>query len=287
MRGKKQQTSSGQNLYSLEDGFSVFDNMKNTPAYFRKGKYEQYARLDNLGGFQIFFTLSSADTRWLENITSFFSAKDIKILYKQDSKDNEKILIEDLDNNLYTIQEYLSTINDSMHDLLRKNVVMATRILKHRFQTFLHQIILNKENPMCVKDYSYKVEFQGRGAAHYHGVLWLDLSQLETKVKIESCFNNQNDFEYQLRSILDTEVEDLLDLKQLIQKDELLDTEKERMGNLMDYFPFAGIKSTFIKLRVQEQLSIYDEQVRINFANTFTSVLTHSSCLGTRVTEIV
>ena len=30
-----------------------------------------------------------------------------------------------------------------------------------------------------VKYYTYKVEFQHRGAPHIHGVLWLDLDKLE------------------------------------------------------------------------------------------------------------
>ena len=33
--------------------------------------------------------------------------------------------------------------------------------------------------PMKVKNLSYKVEFQGRGAGHIHGVLWVDLAKLE------------------------------------------------------------------------------------------------------------
>ena len=32
---------------------------------------------------------------------------------------------------------------------------------------------------MCVEYYTTKVEFQGRGAAHNHGVLWLDMKKME------------------------------------------------------------------------------------------------------------
>ena len=37
---------------------------------------------------------------------------------------------------------------------------------------------MSKFNPMCLNYNSYKVEFAMRGAAHIHGVLWLDLDYL-------------------------------------------------------------------------------------------------------------
>ena len=50
----------------------------------------------------------------------------------------------------------------------------------------MKEIVMNKSNPMAVKYYSTKVEFQGRGAAHNHGVLWVDVN------KIELYFKNEN-----------------------------------------------------------------------------------------------
>ena len=38
---------------------------------------------------------------------------------------------------------------------------------------------MGKNAPMNVKFYNYRVEFQVRGAGHIHGVLWLDLEQLD------------------------------------------------------------------------------------------------------------
>ena len=39
---------------------------------------------------------------------------------------------------------------------------------------------MNPYNPMNIKFYSYKVEFAMRGAAHIHGVLWLDWKKFES-----------------------------------------------------------------------------------------------------------
>ena len=43
------------------------------------------------------------------------------------------------------------------------------------------QVIYGRNNPLRVRHISYRVEFQGRGAGHIHGVLWLDLNQIEIK----------------------------------------------------------------------------------------------------------
>ena len=55
----------------------------------------------------------------------------------------------------------------------------ATRNYNHRVKSFINDIVMDKNNPMAVDYYSTKVEFQGRGAAHNHGVLWVNLRQME------------------------------------------------------------------------------------------------------------
>ena len=42
---------------------------------------------------------------------------------------------------------------------------------------------MGANNPMHVKNYTYKVEFQDRGAGHIHGTLWLRLDKIEKMVK--------------------------------------------------------------------------------------------------------
>ena len=55
----------------------VLDNIKNTPKYWQKARYELNARLENLGPFDMFFTLSCADVRWPENFTSILDGHDV------------------------------------------------------------------------------------------------------------------------------------------------------------------------------------------------------------------
>ena len=62
-RGREVVDKDGKRKYKLEDAYDVLDNVKQTPKYFKKGRNEMYGKLDNLGGFQIWFTLSMADLR--------------------------------------------------------------------------------------------------------------------------------------------------------------------------------------------------------------------------------
>ena len=76
-RGLERVKPDGSCVYSLEDPYMVLDNIKNTPRYWRKARQELYAKLENLGPFTFFFTLSCADVRWAENFTSLLEGHKI------------------------------------------------------------------------------------------------------------------------------------------------------------------------------------------------------------------
>ena len=45
--------------------------------------------------------------------------------------------------------------------MMRRNVLMATRNFQNRMEAFRKEIIFGRNNPMCVRHISYRVEFQG------------------------------------------------------------------------------------------------------------------------------
>ena len=100
------------------------------------------------------------------------------------------------------LEQYLTDrryCDDSRHTMIRKNVLMATRNFDNRVKEFMKHIIMSKENPMNVKIFSYRVEFQARGAAHIHGVMWVDFAQkchrnLDNEL-LQSVFQNFKDDE--------------------------------------------------------------------------------------------
>ena len=164
-RGKATTSTDGMTSYSLEDPYSVLDNVKNTPRYWQKMRYELMARLENLGAFTYFFTLSCADMRWPENFSALL--QDQKVTY-ENKNFKEEVLV-----NNEPLMDYLMK-NESKHAFIKKNLLNATLTFHHRVKMFVKNIIMSKGNPMCINYNSYKVEFALRGAGHIHGVLWMD-----------------------------------------------------------------------------------------------------------------
>ena len=68
-RGVPLTREDGRTEYKLESSFSVFENVKNTPKYWSKAKMKLLAKLENLGPFHFFFSLSAADYRYTLNIS--------------------------------------------------------------------------------------------------------------------------------------------------------------------------------------------------------------------------
>ena len=54
-------------------------------------------------------------------------------------------------------------IEESKHELIRGNVVMATRYLHQRVKAFISKVVMAKSNPLKIKNYTIKAEFQERG----------------------------------------------------------------------------------------------------------------------------
>ena len=130
------------------------------------------ARLEQLGPFQFFFTLSCADKRWAETMTSIFQLKGHKIQWTFDNSIHDfNIQIDNI-----PLQEFLQDYN--LHNLIKENVLLLTRSFDKRVTEFIKHIIMGTNSPMNIQYYNYRVEFQLRGAGHIHGVLWCDMQQL-------------------------------------------------------------------------------------------------------------
>ena len=71
----------GETTYQLDDAYRVLESIKNTPKYWKQAKYERLAKLDNLGPFHLFFTLSCADMRWDENFAAILKDRGYYINY--------------------------------------------------------------------------------------------------------------------------------------------------------------------------------------------------------------
>ena len=123
--------------------------------------------------------------RWSANFTPVLEKRNCKVNYQVDSSGRENVTVEVQDgDNILEVpwQQYLKDyVDETMHQTMRDNILLATRNFQHRVETFRREVIFGRNNPMRVRHISYRVEFQGRGAAHIHGVLWLDLKELKVE----------------------------------------------------------------------------------------------------------
>ena len=152
MRGKR--NDKGQ--YSLNDAYSVLENAPGTPKYWQKRRYELLSKIENIGPFQLFFTLSCAEKRWSENFTTFLQDHDIEY-FVNNSKEFcyvDGIPLEDF----LRREENITT-----HEYIRQNILTTTLNFNNRVQEFIKNIVMNKDSPLAVSYYNYRVEFQRRG----------------------------------------------------------------------------------------------------------------------------
>ena len=169
-KGLEKVNPDGSCVYTLDDPFMVLDNIKNTPRYWKKARQELFAKLENLGPFTFFFTLSCADTRWPENFTSLLDGHTITY---ESINGKEEFFIDDK-----PMDEFLKAY-PSKHELIKNNLLNATMNFQHRLKMFFKHIVLSKGSPLTLNHYNYRIEFQMRGAPHAHGTIWMNWAQFK------------------------------------------------------------------------------------------------------------
>ena len=252
-RGTTRSTDQGNTVFNLEDSFAVLDKISNTPKYWQQAKNELIAKLENLGPFQFFFTLSCAEKRWLENMAVILknSLGDKLISYKyrkqsegdgEDSDNREdsdesqpevELLIDGIPMDEYFEQ---NNIQINIHDEMRKNVLTLTRHFDHRVKMFMKNIVMGDNNPMNVQYFNYRIEFQARGAGHTHGVLWLDLEAVERDLEGNKIYHISNN------------------------------------GISVPKLIFPGVKEAMTKIKNDERLTDEDIENLVKFVDTFVTV---------------
>ena len=198
-KGKLSESSGGSRSYKLDDAHSVLDDVRGTPRYWKKAKMEMLAKIDNFGPFHWFYTLSCADMRWEENFSTILKSKGYKIIWKQEeSKEDshsQNVVVEvEFQKNGKTEQVPLkyfleNECEESLHESIRTNVFVATRNFMQRVKAFRTEIMMGKNSPMRIMYWSDKMEFQGRGAGHIHGVAWSDLQAVSKLIEDERKMN--------------------------------------------------------------------------------------------------
>ena len=121
--GSKTVREGGYRTYDVNNPFCVFTKISNTPEYWKVKKMELLSRLDNLGPFNFFFTLSCADQRWTENFSAFLHELDIKVIYERNSLTPDIKTVVTVGEETMSLEDYLQDrryCNESRHTYIRK-----------------------------------------------------------------------------------------------------------------------------------------------------------------------
>ena len=313
-RGKETQATNGISTFHLDDGFSVFGNISNTPRYWKTAKHEMLAKLDNLGPFQFFFTLSCADRRWDENFSSILRKLGLTIEYETTKDGIEQTWIKSEEHTKMPMKQYLEQhVDQSLHEMIRQHVFLATRNYNNRVRSFIRDIVTNKNNPMCVKHWTTKVEFQGRGAGHNHGVIWVDMEKMElTFIEKDGCWGNLENYlkssknkveiKNDLRKLLtkhfvkgeNFEEDDVECLQKIyhqifqIEDDQTYIEENSEsfVHSFLNKFKLFGLSAAFKKFQTKEDLLDHEERAVIVFTNKFTTCTLNEKVIEAKTDDI-
>ena len=139
MRGRKSVNIEGTTQYELDDAFKTFDGVTNTPKYWQKVKFDMIAKLENIEPFHLFFTLSCGDSRYDENFSTFLDQNGytLEYMYSHDCTTETRVMSKDgrpIGKDMATFLK--EDVNDSLHEMIRTNVITATRNFHHRVESF-------------------------------------------------------------------------------------------------------------------------------------------------------
>ena len=84
-KGKVDRGTDGTKIISCNNAFDIFGKIPGTPQYWKNYRNELFARMEQLGPFTFFFTLSAAEMRWPEVTTAIlhYEQQIDKIVYKE------------------------------------------------------------------------------------------------------------------------------------------------------------------------------------------------------------
>ena len=148
-------------LVNLDEGYYIFRQLRNSPAYLETRKKDIFAMIRQLSLPTWFMSLSAADTRWTD-------------MLKMLAKLNDGIEYSEKELEHLTWQEKTK--------LVQKDPVTCSRYFDHRVQEFLNTVLKSSCEPIGkLLDFFYRVEFQQRGSPHIHMLVWIEnASTLET-----------------------------------------------------------------------------------------------------------
>ena len=113
-------------IVRLDEGYYIFRNLRNSPAYLEKRKKDAFAMIRQIGFPSLFISLSAAETKWPELLRA----------------------VGQLNGEVYTDQEIAEMNTQNKFRLIRKDSATVVRYFDYRFQTFLHDVLRSTHKPI-------------------------------------------------------------------------------------------------------------------------------------------
>ena len=156
-------------LGANSDSFNIFQKIPGTPSYYKLFRNETFARIEQRGKFDCFWTLSCGETQWPEVWAAILREEgyDIKYIDVTYNGTFEEILVDNI-----LLSEFIEQKIPNVSTFMKDHFVLLTRMFDSRVKAFLTHI-LKKSG---IESYSYRIEFQMRGMPHVHGIGWFDKS---------------------------------------------------------------------------------------------------------------
>ena len=127
-------------VHQPSDKFNVLKTVRGTPSYWQQLRYDIFAKIEQLGPFHLFFTLSCAEMRWPEMMAAVLERKGHKVEFISSPWNGEEndILIDDI-----PLSEFKKTISN-MSSFYQEHIILLTLMFENRVKAFL-KCILNED----------------------------------------------------------------------------------------------------------------------------------------------
>ena len=135
-------------IVRLDEGYYIFRDIWNSPAYLVKKRREAFAVIWQLGFPSVFISQSAAETKWPELL---------------------KALGQSAENRTYSNEEIDNMDFETKSKLIRGDSATVVRYFDHRFKVFLNDVVFSESKPLGhITDYFWRKEFATHGAIHVH-----------------------------------------------------------------------------------------------------------------------
>lgn len=144
------------NAVKKDNAYRFMKSIVGSPAYWEEQKKKSLAMVRQMGIFQVFITLTAAETKWLDLL---------------------QILCKVVDGKDLTYEQAEELTFEEKARLIRSDPVTCARYFDHRFTELKKTWTNCDDGPFGkykITAMFYRIEFQHRGSPHVHLVVWLE-----------------------------------------------------------------------------------------------------------------